>query len=99
MPVPLDDLLQEIAPERRADIERNAAALVADFRRRQSEPAASLPPNDPAVGVKAATGQRCPQSGVWRVENGACATLPIAIGTTMPPHEKRAVTWILIQAA
>ncbi len=34
MPVSLDEMMREVAPERRSEIETHAAALTADFRQR-----------------------------------------------------------------
>ena len=69
MPVPLDDPLQEIAPERRTEIERNAAAL-ADDHRRCSEAMSSSSSKDAVLGAQAATGQRCPRSGGGKSRTG-----------------------------
>lgn len=50
------------------------------------------------LGTEAGTGQKCPESGVWRVKGGT-ATAPIAEGDTMPPYDKKAVVWVLVQYA
>jgi hypothetical protein len=51
-----------------------------------------------AIGTTARTGEKCPESGVWRVLTGK-TTAPIAKGNTMPPYAGIAVTWILVQYA
>lgn len=103
MPVSLDEMMREIAPERRAEIETRAAALTADFRqsidRADAADAESHSPLARAVSLKARTGQRCPESGVWRVEDNPSATAPITIDDAMPPHAGRTVTWVLVQYA
>ncbi len=37
------------------------------------------------LGTKAKTGERCPESGVWKVEASPSTTAPIAKGNRMPP--------------
>lgn len=49
--------------------------------------------------MTATTGQKCPKSGVWKVEGSPSTTAPIALGNVMPPYAGKAVTWRLIQAA
>ena len=51
------------------------------------------------IGTKVRTGQRCPESGVWRVEGFPTTTAPIAINNVMPPYAGSAVTWILVRYA
>jgi hypothetical protein len=51
------------------------------------------------IGTRAHTGETCPESGVWRVEGWPTTTAPIARGNRMPPYEKKAVVWVLIQYA
>jgi hypothetical protein len=51
------------------------------------------------IGTKARTGEICPESGVWKVEGSPSTTAPIAKGNRMPPHDGKAVTWVLIQYA
>lgn len=50
------------------------------------------------VGTTATTGSICPESGVWRPK-GYRETAPIAKGNRMPPYDRKAVTWALIQHA
>ncbi len=50
------------------------------------------------LGTRAYTGQLCPESGVWKPENGN-TTAPIAKDNRMPPYGGAAVYWILIQYA
>ena len=49
--------------------------------------------------MTARTGEKCPQSGVWKVEGSPSTTAPIAKGNVMPPYQNKAVTWRLIQNA
>jgi hypothetical protein len=51
------------------------------------------------IGTTASTGQKCPESGVWKSLDDQSTTAPIAQGNTMPPHNGKAVTWKLIQYA
>jgi hypothetical protein len=51
------------------------------------------------IGTTAKTGERCPESGVWKVVGNPTTTAPIAEGNTMPPYCGKAVTWQLIQYA
>lgn len=51
------------------------------------------------IGTQASTGQRCPESGVWKVIGTPTTTAPIAKGNVMPPYNNSAVTWQLIQYA
>ncbi len=47
------------------------------------------------IGTRAATGQLCPESGVWKVVGSPSTTAPIAKHNRMPPYGGRAVTWEL----
>lgn len=51
------------------------------------------------IGTTASTGQKCPESGVWKVTSSPSTTAPIAQGNTMPPYGGKNVTWQLIQYA
>jgi hypothetical protein len=52
--------------------------------------------NRAPIGTKASTGHKCPESGVWKVDDRFdTTTAPIAKGNTMPPYKGKAVTWIL----
>ena len=51
------------------------------------------------IGTTARTGEKCPESGVWKSNDAPSTTAPIAIGNTMPPHNGKAVTWTLTQYA
>ena len=51
------------------------------------------------IGTTAKTGEKCPESGVWKVQGTPSTTAPIAAGNTMPPYDGRAVTWQLIRYA
>jgi hypothetical protein len=51
------------------------------------------------IGTKAKTGEKCPESGVWKVAGNPSTTAPISKGETMPPYSNKAVVWELIQYA
>ena len=51
------------------------------------------------IGTTARTGEKCPESGIWKVIGSPSTTAPIAKGNTMPPYGGKAVTWKLIQYA
>lgn len=51
------------------------------------------------LGTKKHTGERCPESGVWKVEGSPSTTAPIAEGNIFPPYGGKAVYWILSQYA
>jgi hypothetical protein len=51
------------------------------------------------IGTTGKTGQKCPESGVWKVVGIPSTTAPIAKGNTFPPYKGKAVTWKLIQFA
>jgi hypothetical protein len=64
------------------------------------------------IGTRATTGERCPESGVWRVEGNllialleagpgkvVSTTAPIAEGNVMPPYNNRSVMWQLVEYA
>ncbi|MBH3265098.1 hypothetical protein I5R69_26535 [Serratia marcescens] len=51
------------------------------------------------LGTTASTGQKCPESGVWKVVDTPSTTAPIAKGNTMPPYNNKAATWKLTQYA
>ena len=51
------------------------------------------------IGTTGNTGQRCPESGVWKVVGTPTTTAPIAKGNVFPPYKDKAVTWKLIQHA
>ena len=103
MPVSLDDMMKGVSSDQRAQIERDASSLADDYRRRAGQSASAF--RDPslstqiAVGAKARTGQRCPESGIWSVEHMTTATMPIAIHNLMPPYQNQPVTWVLVQHA
>lgn len=50
------------------------------------------------IGTKARTGEKCPESGIWRPDTGG-DTAPIAKGNVMPPSKGQAAVWTLIQYA
>lgn len=49
--------------------------------------------------TKAKTGQKCPESGVWKVVGSPSTTAPIAASNTMPPYRGVSATWTLISYA
>ncbi|WP_255313694.1 hypothetical protein [Mycobacterium malmoense] len=51
------------------------------------------------IGTTVRTGERCPQSGVWRSQDSPATTAPIAEGSTMPPRNGKAVDWRLAEYA
>ncbi len=52
------------------------------------------------LGTKKRTGETCPESGVWKVDDlYDSTTAPIAKGNTFPPYKHKAVIWVLIQYA
>jgi hypothetical protein len=51
------------------------------------------------IGTRARTGQICPESGVWKVDDTPSTTAPIAKGNRMPPYKGKAVTWVLVSYA
>ena len=52
------------------------------------------------IGTKSRTGERCPESSVWKVDDMFdTTTAPIAKGNVMPPYRGKAVVWLLIQYA
>lgn len=55
--------------------------------------------NRKPIGTTARTGERCPESGVWKSLDNPSTTAPIAKGNVMPPHNLQAVTWKLVQYA
>jgi hypothetical protein len=51
------------------------------------------------IGTTARTGERCPESGVWKVTSTPSTTAPIAKHNVMPPYLNRAVIWELVRYA
>ena len=51
------------------------------------------------IGTTAHTGERCPESGVWRTRSTPSTTAPIAKGNVMPPYGGKAVVWALVAYA
>ncbi len=51
------------------------------------------------IGTTASTGERCPESGVWKSLDAPSTIAPIAKSNVMPPHNGRAVSWKLTQYA
>ncbi|MDR1952156.1 MAG: hypothetical protein LBQ37_01415 [Elusimicrobiota bacterium] len=52
------------------------------------------------IGTKVKTGQKCPESGVWKVVVGEkSTTAPVAKGNVFPPYDGKSVEWELIQYA
>jgi hypothetical protein len=52
-----------------------------------------------ALRTTGRTGERCPESGVWKVIGTPSTTAPIAKGNVFPPYNGAAVTWQLISYA
>jgi len=51
------------------------------------------------IGTTCKTGERCPESGIWKVVGNPTTTAPIAKSNVFPPYQNKAVTWKLIQYA
>jgi len=51
------------------------------------------------IGTIAHTGQRCPESGVWKSQTFPSTTAPISEGNIMPPYRGASANWVLIQYA
>ncbi|WP_454683700.1 hypothetical protein [Ancylobacter moscoviensis] len=52
------------------------------------------------IGTTGKTGEKCPESGIWKVDDRwETTTAPISKGDTFPPYKGKAVIWILIQYA
>lgn len=51
------------------------------------------------IGTTGSTGEKCPESGVWKATSSPSTTIPLAKGNTFPPYLDKAVTWQLIQYA
>lgn len=51
------------------------------------------------LGTEVRTGQKCPESGVWKVVGTPTTEAPISEGETMPPYQGKAVTWRLVRYA
>ena len=52
-----------------------------------------------SIGTITKTGQKCPESGVWKAVGSPTTTAPIAQGNRMPPYAGKAVKWKLTQLA
>lgn len=48
-----------------------------------------------ALGTRVRTGERCPETGVWRVVGTPSASALIAEGAPMPTYREKEVTWEL----
>jgi hypothetical protein len=51
------------------------------------------------IGTTGKTGEKSPESGVWKSQDTPSTTAPIAKGNVFPPHNGKAVTWKLISYA
>ncbi len=52
------------------------------------------------LGTRRKTGETCPESGVWKVDDPvASTTAPISKGNTFPPYRGKSVYWKLSQYA
>lgn len=51
------------------------------------------------IGTTGKTGEKCPESGIWKPKAAPSTTAPISKGDTFPPYRDKAVTWELIQHA
>ena len=51
----------------------------------------------PRIGMTARTGEKCPNSGVWKVVwTPETISTSVSRGNKMPLNEKKSVTWRLI---
>jgi hypothetical protein len=51
------------------------------------------------IGTTRKTGEKCPESGVWKAQSTPSTNIPISKGETFPPYNDKAVTWKLISYA
>ena len=51
------------------------------------------------IGMTCRTGQKCSESGIWKVVGYPTTTAPITFGNTFPPYRGIAVNWQLIMLA
>lgn len=51
------------------------------------------------IGTSARTGERCPESGDWKVTSNPSTTAPIAQHNVMSPYGNQAVVWQLVRYA
>ncbi len=51
------------------------------------------------IGTRRKTGEKCPESGIWKALSTPSTTIPLSEGETFPPYNKEAVTWELISYA
>ena len=51
------------------------------------------------LGTTGKTGEKCPESGIWKSMDSPSTTAPISKNKTFPPHNNKAVKWKLIHYA
>ena len=51
------------------------------------------------IGTKIRTGEKCPESGIWKSVSNPSTTIPLAKTNTAPPYSGKAVYWKLVQYA
>jgi hypothetical protein len=51
------------------------------------------------IGTRCTTGQKCPESGIWKVVGTPSTTAPIAKNNVFPPYGNKSVTWELTKYA
>jgi len=51
------------------------------------------------IGTTRSTGQKCPESGIWKALSSPSTTIPLSKEETFPPYNSKSVTWELIQYA
>lgn len=51
------------------------------------------------IGTTGTTGQKCPESGVWKALSTPSTTIPLSEGEKFPPYNDKSVTWELIRYA
>ena len=52
-----------------------------------------------SLGTTKKTGEKCPESGVWKSQSTPSTTIPLSKGETFPPYNDKAVVWKLISYA
>ncbi|WP_010181003.1 YjzC family protein [Aquimarina agarilytica] len=47
------------------------------------------------LGTTRKTGEKCPESGVWKSLSTPSTTIPLSKGEKFPPYNNQGVTWKL----
>lgn len=51
------------------------------------------------LGTTRKTGEKSPESGIWKAEHDLSTTIPLSKGETSPLYNNKAVVWKLISYA